>query len=67
LFEAVETITEGVLSSKKYDQTLECKIVSTENADKKSEYVVEYAGGQFTAYSADLTYYEGEYVYVTIP
>lgn len=67
LLTAVDTVVKGRLRDLKYDKTIECQVVS-DKQKKDGIYVVEYDGGQFSAYGQSTdSYYVNDTVYVNIP
>ena len=71
LFDAIYTIAEGVISSKKFDITKECKIVEIYTDSKGNRtgiYKVKSQDAVYDAYAAKGDeYYTNEVVYVQIP
>jgi hypothetical protein len=71
LFDAIYAIASGVVDSKSYDITKECKIVEVYTDDKGSRtgvYKVKCQNATYDAYAKKgEIYYVDDYVYVQIP
>lgn len=65
ILNAMDTVVNGAIRNLRYDQTLECIVVSNKKS-KEGVYTVKSEDAQFEAYSNE-RYYVNDVVYVTVP
>ena len=67
IFKAIDSLVNDRLNKFAIDQTIVCNIVQCKNA-LNNEYIVNYQGGNMTAYAEDGTAYgKNTSVYVLVP
>ena len=64
--QSVDLLVHKRMSELQFDKTISCQIVDNSAADR-GEYSVSDGSTTFTAYSKDVTFKQGDNVYVTIP
>ena len=64
--QSVDLLVHKRMSELQFDKTISCQIVDNSAADR-GEYSVSDGATTFTAYSKDVTFKQGDNVYVTIP